>query len=210
MSFGAIATSCPANGAGQIVDRGFAMSLRYHEDPAAMEPGGAEFQIVLIGLESCGRTRRRKRDILAFDLEEFYRKLTAEAPDAIIYADAEGLIRFWNAGAERIFGFSQFDALGNTLDIIIPQRLRQRHWEGYARTIRTGVTRYGAGDVLAVPAIRKDGLRISVEFTILPFTSREGQVIGIAAILRDVSIRFREINDLREKLVAAQGRNVAS
>jgi PAS domain S-box-containing protein len=142
---------------------------------------------------------------LAIEIEEFYRKLVADAPDAIIYTDAGGLIRFWNTGAERVFGFSRLDALGKSLDIIIPERLRKRHWDGYARTIRTGVTRYGAGDVLAVPAVRKDGLRISVEFTILPFTGREGQVIGIAAILRDVSIRFREIKHLREKLEATQG-----
>jgi PAS domain S-box-containing protein len=125
-------------------------------------------------------------------MDEFYRRIVSEAPDAIIYADADGVIRFWNAGAERIFGYSQPDALGNTLDIIIPERLRKRHWDGYTRTIRTGVTRYGAGDVLAVPAVRKDGLVISVEFTILPFTDRNGQVIGIGAILRDVSVRFGE------------------
>lgn len=140
---------------------------------------------------------------MTIDVDEFCRKLVADAPDAIIYADAAGLIRFWNTGAERIFGFSQLEALGKSLDIIIPDQLRKRHWDGYSRTIRTGVTRYGAGDILAVPAVRKGGLRISVEFTILPFTGREGQVIGIAAILRDVSIRFREMKDLREKLAAA-------
>lgn len=138
-------------------------------------------------------------------MDEFYRRIVSEAPDAIIYADADGVIRFWNAGAERIFGYSQPDALGNTLDIIIPERLRKRHWDGYTRTIRTGVTRYGAGDVLAVPAVRKDGLVISVEFTILPFTDRNGQVIGIGAILRDVSVRFREIRDLRQTLAATKG-----
>lgn len=140
---------------------------------------------------------------MATDVDEFCRKLIANAPDAIIYADADGLIRFWNAGAEGIFGFSQSDAVGKSLDIIIPERFRERHWDGYARTVRTGVTRYGAGDVLAVPAIRKDGARISVEFTILPFTGREGQVVGIAAILRDVSIRFNEMKRLRERLAAA-------
>jgi len=114
------------------------------------------------------------------------------------------LVRFWNHGAERIFGFSQLDALGRSLDIIIPEQLRKRHWDGYARTMRTGITRYGANDVLAVPAVRKDGLRISVEFTILPFTDQGGQVIGIAAVLRDVSARFKEIKGLRAKLAAAR------
>lgn len=147
---------------------------------------------------------------MTIDIDEFCRKLVTDAPDAIIYADADGLVRFWNRGAERIFGFSQSDALGQTLDIIIPEKLRKRHWDGYARTMRTGVTRYGAGDVLAVPAIRKDGLRISVEFTILPFTGLDGQVVGIAAILRDVSSRFKEIKDLRARLAATQASNPAS
>lgn len=140
---------------------------------------------------------------MTIDIDEFCRKLAADAPDAIIYADVDGFIRFWNRGAERIFGFSQSDALGKTLDIIIPEQLRKRHWDGYARTMRTGVTRYGAGDVLAVPAIRKDGSRISVEFTILPITGRDGRMVGIAAILRDVSNRFKEIKDLRAKLASA-------
>jgi PAS domain S-box-containing protein len=144
-------------------------------------------------------------DPLPIDIDEFCRKLVSNASDAIIYADADGLVRFWNHGAERMFGFSQSDALGKSLDIIIPEQLRKRHWDGYARTMRTGVTRYGAGDVLAVPAIRKDDLRISVEFTILPFTNRDGQVIGIAAILRDVSSRFKEIKELRARLAARQG-----
>jgi PAS domain S-box-containing protein len=135
---------------------------------------------------------------------EFSRKLVAGAPDAIIYADSEGLIRFWNAGAERIFGHSQSDAVGNSLDIIIPEKLRARHWDGYRRTIRTGHTRYGTGKVLAVPAVRKDGLRISIEFTILPFTDRDGQITGIGAILRDVTAQYREMKELRERLTAAQ------
>jgi PAS domain S-box-containing protein len=143
-----------------------------------------------------------ERCALAIDVDAFCRKLVDDAPDAIIYADAKGVICFWNHGAERIFGFSQFDALGKTLDIIIPETFRKRHWDGYARTVRTGVTRYGAADVLAVPAIRKDGLRISIEFTILPFTRRNKEVIGIAAIIRDVTSRFKEVKELREKLAA--------
>ena len=146
---------------------------------------------------------------MTIDADEFCRTLVADAPDAIIYADADGMVRCWNHGAERIFGFSQSDALGKTLDIIIPEQLRKRHWDGYTRTMRTGITRYGAGDVLAVPAIRKDGLRISVEFTILPFTDRDGRVIGIAAVLRDVSSRFKEIKELRARLAAAQAGNPA-
>jgi len=136
------------------------------------------------------------------EIDRFYRTLVREAPDAIVYADAEGLIAFWNKGAERVFGFSQAEVVGKTLDLIIPENLRKRHWEGFKETVRTGKTRYGAGDVLAVPALRKDGARISIEFTILPFFDRTGRILGIAAILRDVTKRFDAMKALRKELAA--------
>jgi PAS domain S-box-containing protein len=92
--------------------------------------------------------------------------------------------------------------LGQSLDIIIPENLRERHWAGYDQTMRTGVTRYGAGDLLAVPAIRKDGSRISVEFTILPFREDDGGMAGIVAVLRDVTTRFEEIKKLKSDMSA--------
>jgi PAS domain S-box-containing protein len=136
------------------------------------------------------------------DSVRFFRALVREAPDAIVYADAEGRIRFWNRGAERIFGFREDEALGQSLDIIIPPSLRERHWNGYDETMRSGRTRYGAGDLLAVPALRKDGTRISIEFTILPFHDAAGRIAGIAAFLRDVTKRFEEMKALRQKLAA--------
>jgi PAS domain S-box-containing protein len=134
------------------------------------------------------------------DVDRFYRTLAREAPDAIVYADAEGRIAFWNKGAERIFGFLGAEAMGKSLDIIIPENLRKRHWDGYTETVRTGKTRYGAGDVLAVPALRKDGTRISIEFTILPFIGRAGRILGIAATMRDVTEQFEEMKALRKEL----------
>jgi PAS domain S-box-containing protein len=131
------------------------------------------------------------------DIDQFCRRLAQEAPDAIVYSDAEGLIAFWNKGAERIFGFSEADALGRSLDIIIPDNLRSRHWEAYRNTMRTGSTQYGEGQVLAVPALRKDGIRISVEFAILPFLDQANRIIGIAAIMRDATERFEEMKRLR-------------
>src|ERR1043166_7261872 len=131
------------------------------------------------------------------DVDRFYRTLVREAPDAIIYADAQGIISFWNKGAERIFGFSESEAIGKSLDIIVPENLRKRHWDGFAESVRTGKTRYGSGDILAVPALRKDGTRISIEFTILPFPDRTGRILGMAAILRDVTQRFEELKQLR-------------
>lgn len=137
--------------------------------------------------------------------DDIAQRLVADAPDAIIYADAAGAIRFWNGGAERIFGFSAAEALGQSLDIIIPERLRARHWDGYRETMKTGETRYGAGDLLAVPAARKDGSTISVEFTIVPLRRPDGTLDGIAAILRDVTARFEELKRLRKLAAASSG-----
>jgi PAS domain S-box-containing protein len=137
---------------------------------------------------------------MPYDPESFARTLVDGMPDAIVYADEHGLIRVWNAGAVRMFGFSEAEALGQTLDIIIPAGLRDRHWHGYRETMRTGETRYGDGQILAVPAIRKDGTRISVEFTIVPFASAVGQMGGIAAIMRDTTAKFEELRALRKQL----------
>ena len=134
------------------------------------------------------------------DLEHFADRLVAGMSDAIIYADAEGVIRRWNGGATRIFGFTDVEAVGHSLDIIIPESLRARHWHGYRTTMQTGQSRYGEGELLSVPAVRKDGSRISVEFTIVPFTNSAGQMIGIAAIMRDATARFEEMRALRKEL----------
>ncbi len=124
-----------------------------------------------------------------FDFDGFSRTLVREAPDAVIFADRDGVIRFWNAGAERIFGFDEAEATGRSLYIIIPEDLRSRHWSGFHETMRTGRTRYGAGNTLAVRALRKNGRPISVEFSIVPFRGADGAILGIAAILRDVRER---------------------
>jgi PAS domain S-box-containing protein len=123
--------------------------------------------------------------------------------DAIIEAGRDGTIGFWNPGAERIFGFTSQEAIGHSLDLIIPERLRQRHWDGYDKTLRTGESRYGAGDVLAVPALRKDGATISVEFTVVPLKNEKEQMIGMIAVIRDVTKRFEEMRSLKRKLADA-------
>lgn len=123
--------------------------------------------------------------------------------DAIVATDRDGLIRFWNPGAVRIFGFTVEDAIGQSLDIIIPENQRKRHWDGYNKVMETGVTRYGSGDLLAVPALTKDGRRISVEFTII-MLGEDGKLSGMAAIMRDVTPRFEETRRLRRELAEAR------
>jgi PAS domain S-box-containing protein len=100
---------------------------------------------------------------MELDLADFAGRLVFGMADAIVYVDAEGLIRVWNRGATRIFGFAEAEALGRSLDLIIPENLRERHWQGYRATMRTGQSRYGDGQLLSIPAVRKDGTRVSVE-----------------------------------------------
>ena len=134
------------------------------------------------------------------DREQIARKLFEGIPDALVVADRKGIIRVWNGGAERIFGFSEGEALGQSLDIITPERLRERHWIGYEATMRTGQTKYGAGDLLSVPAVRKDGAQISIQFSIVPLRGEDGDLQAVAAIMRDVTEDFEERKRLRRAL----------
>ncbi|NUB07481.1 PAS domain S-box protein [Azospirillum sp. Vi22] len=133
------------------------------------------------------------------DLQRLGLALLNSPAEAIAYSDRDGIIRFWNAGAERVFGFTADEALGQSLDIIIPDRQRQRHWDGYDKVMKTGESRYGSGDLLSVPATRKDGTRISVEFTIVPLKDTDGTMLGMAAVMRDVTARFDELKALRRQ-----------
>ncbi|MEH3118027.1 MAG: PAS domain S-box protein [Methylorubrum populi] len=125
--------------------------------------------------------------------------LVSAIGDAVVISDADGLIVTWNPAAERIFGFSQAEALGQTLDLITPERHRRRHWEGYAKTMRTGETRYGTA-LLKVPALHKDGRALSIAFTVALLHGADGEVTGIAAIIRDETERFREERALRRRV----------
>jgi PAS domain S-box-containing protein len=138
------------------------------------------------------------------ELDRLGRAVLGAAADAVIAVDRDGMIRFWNPGAERLFGFAAAEAVGRTVDIIIPEPQRARHWAGFRRVMATGESRYGQGDLLAVPGLRKDGARVSLEFTIVPLRAPEGQVEGMVAVLRDVTRRFEETRALRRELAAAR------
>jgi PAS domain S-box-containing protein len=130
-------------------------------------------------------------------------EIVARTDHAVIVADAGGVIRFWNPAAEAMFGWSEADAVGRSLDLIVPEKLRERHWDGYERVMRTGETDY-AGRTLAVPAIRADGSRISVEFTVTLLPAADGGVGGIAAIMRDVTAEWEERRALTKRLAEAE------
>lgn len=133
------------------------------------------------------------------ELSWLQRAIASDIPDAVVYADREGTIRYWNAGAVRIFGFTADEAAGQSLDIIIPERLRARHWAGYRHMMETGQSRYGAGELLSVPAMTKDGRQLSIQFTVALVRDEEGCTRGIASVLRDVTATFQELKRLRAR-----------
>src|SRR5262245_38516960 len=138
-------------------------------------------------------------DDLAFTADLIGRAIVGASADAVVASDRDGRIRFWSPGAERMFGYSAAEALGQSLDVIIPERLRARHWEGYRHVMATGKSRYSASELLAVPAQTKNGAQISVEFTITPIASNSGETLGLVAVLRDVTARFEEAKELRRQ-----------
>src|SRR5512140_2681249 len=145
---------------------------------------------------------------MELSLESLAARILDKAADAVLFTDREGKIRIWNAGAERIFGWSAAEALGQSMDLIIPERLRSRHWANWDRVMETGQTRY-ATEVLAVPALRKDGAPLSIEFTIQLVRDGAGTILGPVAIVRDVSERFRREKELRLRVKELEAKAAA-
>ena len=125
--------------------------------------------------------------------------LVTAVGDAMVVCDADGAITLWNPAASRIFGFTEAEALGQSLDIIIPERQRKRHWDGYYETMRTGITRYG-NDVLRVPAIDKAGRTLSISFTVAMLFTPDSKVASIAAVMRDETAQFEASRALRKRV----------
>ncbi len=130
-------------------------------------------------------------------------RIIREAADAIIAANTSGKITLWNSGAERLFGYSEAEAITRSLDIIIPEAQRKRHWDGYQHVMQTGATKYGTS-LLRVPAIRKDGTRFSIAFSVGLLKNAAGDVEGIFAILRDDTERWETEKELRKRLAALE------
>ena len=128
-----------------------------------------------------------------------FQQLVMSAADAILVSDAQGAITLWNPACERIFGFTAEEAHGKSLDLICPERLRQRHWDGYHHSMATGTTRYGT-ELLRVPAVNKAGAAMSVAFTVAMLHAPDGTVNGVMAILRDETQRFQEERALKRRI----------
>src|SRR6202165_2387594 len=131
--------------------------------------------------------------------------VVTESAEAIVVTDPDGIIRLWNNGAARVFGYSAAEAAGQSLDLIIPQKLRDRHWKGYRQTMATGITRYG-DTLLSVPATHQDGRRLSIEFSVALLRDETGRIAGISAIMREVTERREAEKVLRAKLAELETR----
>jgi PAS domain S-box-containing protein len=133
------------------------------------------------------------------EIRQLCHSIISDSNDAIMFSDRSGAIRLWNSGAERMFGYAEAEAMGQSLDLIIPENLRGRHWEGYFRVMESGSSHYSV-DLLSAPAQRKDGSRISTEFSMVLVKDAGGKVLGVAAIIRDVTARWQREKDLKERI----------
>lgn len=138
--------------------------------------------------------------------DDLLAQLAHDLPDALIIADAAGRVAFWNSAAEELFGWPAADAMGQSLDLIIPERLRERHWTGYTRVMESGQSEY-SDRLLEVPARHRDGHTISIAFKVALLTEPEDrQPFGIAAVLRDDTARWEEQRRLREQVASLEAR----
>lgn len=119
--------------------------------------------------------------------------------DAVIICDPDGIIVYWNEAAHRIFGWKADEAVGELLDLIVPEKQRRAHWDGYRRVMASGETRYG-DDLLRVPSLHADGQRRSIAFTVSLLKNSDGAVTGIAAVVRDETKRWAEEQELRRQV----------
>ena len=138
-------------------------------------------------------------------MDRLLKQLVNDAPDAILIADREGIIRFWNSGAEQMFGHAAAEAVGQSLDLIIPENLRSRHWEGYWRVMASGETKYKTG-LLSSQGVRKDGTRVSLEFSMVLLRDEAGAMAGCASIMRDVTERWKKEKELKERLATCEAK----
>lgn len=127
-----------------------------------------------------------------------------QVADAIIVADPEGHIRVWNAGAQAVFGYAGREALGRRLDLIIPERFRSAHWTAFDRAIATGQTTHH-GEAMTTRSVTKDGTDLYVEVSFALIKDDAGEVLGVVAVARDVTTRYKTERELRRRVAELEG-----
>jgi PAS domain S-box-containing protein len=142
---------------------------------------------------------RRETDVTSEALP--FESIIEQAPDPLIFADLEGVIRVWNAAAEQLFGHSKDEAIGQNLDLIIPERFRDQHWTGYDRALADGDTKY-RGQLLTTRSMRKDGTTMYLELSFAMLKGPDGNTLGALAQARDATERFE-----RERAARQQARD---
>jgi PAS domain S-box-containing protein len=128
-----------------------------------------------------------------------YEDLLNSMPEAVIFADAQGIIRLWNPGAESLFGFGAGEALGQSLDLIIPENLRKAHWDGYGKAISRGATVH-CGQSRITRALHKSGTTLYVDMSFAVVKNQSGDTTGSMAVARDAMQRYQEEKQLRKQL----------
>lgn len=134
-----------------------------------------------------------------------FQAIVEQTPDAVIFSDPQGTIRLWNRGAEAVFGFAADEALGRSLDLIIPERMREAHWAAMRRAVDEGHVR-GGGRVRTTRSLHKDGRRFYVDLSFSLIVDAAGTVLGAAAVGRDCTERFLAEKALRDRLARLEAK----
>jgi PAS domain S-box-containing protein len=158
-----------------------------------------------ISLPALDESIRTQKPHMQTDIDPaLFEVLVAEAPDAMIFADRDGVIRVWNSRAEAVFGYPNAEVIGGSLDVIIPERLRSAHWQGFRRAIATGNEKY-VGKVLTTRAAHKNGSKLYVDLTFALIRAEAGTVIGSLAIARDCTERYLSDKALHARVSELEG-----
>jgi len=123
--------------------------------------------------------------------------------DAVIFADRAGLIQRWNPGAQAVFGYTEDEVLGQSLDVIIPERLRPSHWAGFNAAIESGTMKHGR-ESMTTKSIHKDGRDLYLDLSFALVRDRSGEVLGAVAVARDITARFEADRESRRRLAALE------
>lgn len=144
---------------------------------------------------------------MSFD--NLFQAIVEQVSDAIIFADRQGVIRLWNAGAKAVFGYSPEEVIGRNLDVIIPERLRPAHWEAFDKAVETGSTKYGR-QVMVTRSVHKTARKLYVDLSFAIVRNHTGEVVGAVAVARDATERYLSEAALRKQVADLEAQSKAA